>query len=100
MSIVKSKQIKIPCLFKKNNFVRNLKFRKNQICHVNKGAENIINTTNDEWTIRSETENISKWYHILVNPELGLDLKYTENMLATQRAWPSEWPFRNQHIGY
>ena len=32
-------------------------------------------------------ENISKLYHrILVNPELGLDSKYTKNMLATQRA--------------
>ena len=34
-----------------------LKFRKNHICHVNKRAENIANTTN-EWIIRSETENI------------------------------------------
>ena len=30
-------------------------------------------------------ENISK-YHILVNPELRPDLKYSENMLATQLA--------------
>ena len=30
----------------------------------------------------------------------GLDLKYTKNMLATQCAWPSEWPFRNQHVGH
>ena len=30
-------------------------------------------------------ENISK-YHILVNPELGPDLKYTKNMPGTQLA--------------
>ena len=29
-----------------------------------------------------------------------LDLKYTKIMLATQLAWPSEWPFCNQHVGH
>ena len=50
--------------------------------------------------MQPETENISKLDHILVTPELGPDLKNNKNMLATQLAWPSEWPVHNQHVGH
>ena len=48
--------------------------------------------------MHSEKENIKKY--ILLTPVLGLVLKYTKNILATQLALPFAWPAHNQHIGH